>query len=170
MTKPDTKDETVRHGAMLSLAATLPRVTRKTLGRHGLAEAGLVADWASIVGAEIAERSLPLRLAFSASDRRNGTLHVRISGSLAIELQHLEPVIIERINGYFGYRAVTRLKIQQGPVPRPAAAPPRNNPVSPEIEASVGAQVAAIDDDALRQALAGFGRALNSRAAKPRSS
>lgn len=154
---------------MLSLAATLPRVTRAILGRHGLAEGGLVADWASIVGAEIAERSLPLRLAFATSERRNGTLHVRISGSLAIELQHLEPVIIERINGYFGFGAVTRLKIQQGPVPRPVAAPRPGVTVDPAIEVAVNSQVATVDNEELRQALAGFGRALNSRGTKDRA-
>ena len=35
-------------------------MTRRTLGRHGLAEGGLIADWAAIVGPMIAERSLPV--------------------------------------------------------------------------------------------------------------
>ena len=109
-------DESDRTNAMLSLAVTLPKVTRRTLGRHGLAEGGLVTDWAAVVGATIAERSLPLRLSFTGGERREGTLHVRVSGALALELQHLEPQVLERINGYFGYRAVARLRIHQGPV------------------------------------------------------
>jgi hypothetical protein len=32
--------------------------------------------------------------------------------------RHLEPIIIERINGFFGYRAVARLAIRQGPLPQ----------------------------------------------------
>lgn len=155
---------------MLSLAATLPKVTRTTLGRHGLAEGGLVADWGSIVGAEIAARSLPLRLAFSTGERRDGTLHVRVSGSLAIELQHLGPVIIDRINGYFGYGAVKRLKIMQGPVPNPAEIPRLDITVDPDVAAAVDSEVTPIGDDELRRALAGFGRALRGRAAKNRRS
>src|SRR5215510_8519193 len=152
-----------RTNAMLSLAATLPRVTRKILGRHGLAEGGLVADWASIVGATIAGCSLPLRLSFTGGERRDGTLHVRVAGALALELQHLEPQVLERINGYFGYRAVGRLKIHQGPVPAPPA--PRLPPAPPptaEADAEIGGLLSTVEDDGLREALRGLGHSLRS--------
>jgi len=157
-----------RTHAMLSLAVTLPKVTRRTLGRHGLAEGGLVTDWAAVVGQTIAERSLPLRLSFAGGERRDGTLHVRVSGALALELQHLEPLVLERINGYFGYRAVGRLRIHQGPVPglpepqRPPASAP-----SAEAEAAIASQVSAVEDEALREALRSLGRGL--RGARARS-
>jgi hypothetical protein len=162
-------DPESRTNAMLSLAATLPRVTRKTLGRHGLAEGGLITDWAAIVGSMIAERSLPLRLAFASGERRDGTLHVRVAGALALELQHLEPQVLERINGYFGYRAVARLRIHQGPVPvergpRPAPTPP----VAPEADAEIGLLVATVEDDGLRQALRSLGRSLHGTAGRRR--
>jgi hypothetical protein len=147
-----------RTNAMLSVAATLPRVTRKILGRHGLAEGGLVADWAAIVGATIAGCSLPLRLSFMGGERRDGTLHVRVSGALALELQHLEPQVLERINGYFGYRAVARLKIHQGPVPVERRI---QRPSPPAVdETDIADAVAGIADDGLRQALHGLARSL----------
>ena len=147
-----------RTNTMLSLAATLPRVTRKVLGRHGLAEGGLVADWAAVVGQQIADNSLPLRLSFNAAERRNGTLHVRVAGALALELQHLEPQILERINGSFGYRAVARLRIHQGPVP--IARRPERPPPAPVDEAAIAESVAVVEDDRLRQALHGLARSL----------
>lgn len=162
-------DRENRTYAMLSLAATLPRVTRRTLGRHGLAEGGLIADWTAIVGATIAERSLPLRLSFTGGERREGTLHVRVSGALALELQHLEPQILERINGYFGYRAVARLRIHQGPVPVETSArraPPP--PLAPAAETEIGTLVAAVADDGLRQALQELGRSLRRSASRRR--
>src|SRR5262245_44089797 len=154
-----------RTNALLSLAVTLPKVTRRTLGRHGLAEGALIADWASIVGAVIAERSLPLRLSFTGGERREGTLHVRVSGALALELQHLEPQILERINGFFGYRAVGRLKIHQGPVPveRRVRREPQA-PLAPAVETEIGSLVAAVEDDQLRQALLELGRSLRRKA------
>jgi len=157
-------DESDRTNAMLSLAVTLPKVTRRTLGRHGLAEGGLVTDWAAVVGATIAERSLPLQLSFTGGERREGTLHVRVSGALALELQHLEPQVLERINGYFGYRAVARLRIHQGPVPglpaprRPPAAAP-----TAEAEAEIGNLLSSVEDQDLREALRGLGRSLRGR-------
>jgi hypothetical protein len=163
------KEAEDRTCATLSLAATLQKVTRRTLGRHGLAEGGLVTDWAAVVGETIAERSLPLRLSFTGSGRRDGTLHVRVSGALALELQHLEPQILERINGYFGYRAVERLRIHQGPVPgrpiqrRPPAAAP-----TAAVEAEIGDLLTTVEDAHLREALRGLGRSLHSATAKPR--
>jgi len=157
-----------RTNALLSLAVTLPKVTRRTLGRHGMAEGGLVTDWSSIVGQTIAERSLPLRLSFTGGERREGTLHVRVSGALALELQHLEPQVLERINGYFGYRAVGRLKIHQGPVPAPPA--PRLPPAPPptaEAQAEIGNLLSTVEDDGLREALRGLGHSLRSMPRKP---
>ncbi|MCI0431159.1 MAG: DciA family protein [Rhodospirillales bacterium] len=157
-----------RTHAMLSLAVTLPKVTRRTLGRHGLAEGGLVTDWAAIVGSTIAERSLPLRLSFTGGERREGTLHVRVSGALALELQHLEPQVLERINGYFGYRAVGRLRIHQGPVPGLPA--PRRSPAAAptaEAEAEIGILLSSVEDPDLREALRGLGRSLRSTPRKP---
>lgn len=157
-----------RTNALLSLAVTLSKVTRRTLGRHGLAEGGLVTDWATIVGQTIAERSLPLRLSFTGGERREGTLHVRVSGALALELQHLEPQVLERINGYFGYRAVGRLKIHQGPVPAaPAPRLPPGPPPSAEAEVEIGNLLATVEDDELREALRCLGRSLRGTVRKP---
>jgi hypothetical protein len=157
-----------RTNAMLSLAVTLPKVTRRTLGRHGLAEGGLVTDWAAVVGANIAERSLPLRLSFTGGERREGTLHVRVSGALALELQHLEPQILERINGYFGYRAVGRLRIHQGPVPGlPATRRPPAVAPTAAVDAEIGNLLSGVDDPDLREALRGLGRSLRTTVRKP---
>jgi hypothetical protein len=155
-------DSAERTNAMLSIATALPRITRKTLGRRGLAEGSLVTDWATVVGPLIAERSLPLRLKFAGAERSDGTLHVRVSGALALELQHLEPQVLERINGYFGYRAVGRLRIHQGPVPAGRGAPqtPRNA-LAPQIDVEIGTLVSTVDDDDLRRALHELGRSLH---------
>ena len=161
-------DSENRTHAMLSLAVTLPKVTRRTLGRHGLAEGGLVTDWAAVVGQTIAERSLPLRLSFTSRERRDGTLHVRVSGALALELQHLEPLVLERINGYFGYRAVGRLRIHQGPVPSlpESRRPPASAPTA-QAEAEIGSLLSGVEDPDLREALRGLGRSLRSTVRKP---
>jgi hypothetical protein len=145
-----------------SLGSLLLKAARPVLGRHGLAAGGLVADWPSIVGAQLAQCCVPMRLAFPPAERANGTLHLRVQGPLALELQHLEPVVLERINSYFGYRAVAKLRIQQGPVPRPAR-PRTARPEATEQDPAVETAVSGIDDPALRQRLSRFGHALKSR-------
>lgn len=163
-------DAASRKGRMQALAAALPRIAGKALGKRGLAEGGLVADWSAIVGPALAQSCLPVKLAFAGRDRREGTLHLRVAGAIALELQHLEPQLIERINGYVGYRAVARLKLERGPLPRPARAPrlaePEMPALAPDEEAAIGDAVAPVTDDALRESLARLGRALAGDAKK----
>ena len=55
-----------------SLGSLLPKVARPVLGRHGLAAGGIVADWPSIVGAQLADCCVPMRLAFPPGERTDG--------------------------------------------------------------------------------------------------
>jgi hypothetical protein len=155
--KPETGP---RRAGLRALATSLPRVTKRLFGKRGFAEGGLAADWSGIVGAELAARCRPGKLAFNrATERREGTLTLRVEAPFATEVQHLSPQIMERINGYLGYRAVARLRLHQVPYrPRPAteaAAPP-----APEITPELAARLEAVEDPELRAALGRLGRAL----------
>ncbi|MFQ5774476.1 MAG: DUF721 domain-containing protein [Kiloniellaceae bacterium] len=155
----------VRRAGLRALAATLPKVTRRALGRRGFAEAGLIADWPSIVGEAVAARCAPKKLDRPRPGRQGeGTLTLRVEAGFALELQHLAPLLIERVNGYFGYRAVSRLKLFQaqalGPG-APARRPPR--PLSAEEENALRRRTGAVEDEDLRQALERLGRAMLQR-------
>ncbi len=104
-----------RIGGVRTLATLMPKLTRPILGRRGFAEASVITEWATIVGTELAASSQPEKLQFPGGERVSGVLHVRVSGGTATELLHLEPQIVERINGHFGYRAVRKLKLVHVP-------------------------------------------------------
>ena len=159
-------DQTKRRRGLHALAATLPKVTRRALGRRGFAEGGLIAEWPSVVGREIAARCLPAKLALARPGRReDGTLTLRVEPGFATELQHLAPQIIERVNGYLGYRAVDRLILKQGPLPGPEeeATPPPHQLTADEA-AALKDRLSAVDDDELRAALERLGRAVRRHA------
>jgi hypothetical protein len=147
-----------------ALGETVDVVARPMFGRRGFAGSRVIAEWVSIVGEPLAARSLPERVTRPVDGRDGGTLHVRVaSGALAVELQHLEPVIVERINTWFGYRAVARLKLAHGPIPErrvERAAPPV---LAPADEATIEDLAAAIEDPTLRQALRDLGKRLFAR-------
>jgi hypothetical protein len=149
-----------RQGGMRALAAALPAISGRALGRRGFGEAGIVTDWAAIVGETLAGQSLPLKLSFPPGRREEGVLLVRVAGPLAIELQHLAPLVLERVNAYLGYRAVTQLRLRQGPLPERPRPPPEEAALPPLAEAELRRQTAAVEDPALREALEGLGRAL----------
>lgn len=146
----------------VALAAMLSRITGAALRKRGFAESAVVTNWAEIIGPELAADTAPQKLAFPRGGRSGGTLHVRVVGALATELQHLEPLVIERINTYFGYRAVARLALVQGPLParRDAARRTPQAPLDAAEERSIENTVSDIEDDSLRRALAGLGRSV----------
>ena len=86
---------------------------------------------------------------------------MRCEGARALLFQHDVPQILERINAHFGYLAVARLRIVQKPIPRPVVpARPRLRPLSAAEEARLAGLVDGVEDDGLRRALTGLGRAV----------
>jgi len=153
-------DDKRRGHGMMAMAAISERVTRPLFGRFGFANGALAADWAAIVGSAVAAHTLPLRIKFPPKERTEGTLVIKVASSaFATELQHLEPLVLERINSHFGYRAVARLQLRHGPLPpRPTRpAPPPEAEPDPEL----ARRLARVDDPELREALERLGRRLN---------
>jgi len=164
--KPPSDDRKRRAGGLRAIATALPQVTGKALGKLKPAEAALLADWAAIVGAEVAAWARPRRLRFPRKEeRREGTLVLVVDPAFALDLQHRQDQLLNRINGFFGYRAVARLRMEQGALPAPrqdaTEQPPRA--LAPVRAARLAAQVEAIEDEALRQALLRLGRAIAAR-------
>jgi hypothetical protein len=148
-----------RRGRLQSVGAMLPRIAGKALHKQGLGEAQLVQNWAAIVGEKYAKSTSPEKLSFGRGERRDGTLRLRVAPGVAIEIQHSEPVLLERINGFFGYRAVARLSLQQTWTRRQEP-PPRLRPLREGEAGALDQRVAPIPDDDLRQSLRRLGAAI----------
>ncbi|MGH7064449.1 MAG: DUF721 domain-containing protein [Stellaceae bacterium] len=115
----------------------------------------LKSEWATIVGAEWAASTWPTALA------RGGVLKLHCAPAVALELQHRAPLLIARLNRFFGREAVTRLSIVQAlPPPAASARGPLASPVSAAEAAVVDRHVAGIGDPQLRAALSRLGRAV----------
>jgi len=150
-----------RRGRLRAIAAEIPGIAGAALGKRGFGEAQLVAQWPSIIGESLAQGVSPERLSFARGERREGTLHLRVAPGLALEVQHREPVLVERINAFFGYRAVARLALKQGPPAfPPAPPPPRPRPLKAEERQSLDRRLAGIEDADLKAALQRLGEAV----------
>jgi hypothetical protein len=158
-----------RKQGLRALAALVPGATRAARAKRSSTEAALLLDWSEIVGREIAARSRPGRLIFSPpGSRREGRLGVAVDPAFALDLQHLAPLVIERINGYFGYRAVAELKLRQEPIRRQdRPLPPRPQPLSGATRAALDQRLQGIEDPELRGALQRLAEAVASRKAGP---
>ena len=112
-----------RGGGLRRLPELLGRVLDPAARRRGLAEARLLTDWRLILGPQLGARCQPVRL--SGARGAPGVLTVHVGGASALELQHGEPQVVERINDFFGYPAVARLRLIQAPPVRPVKPPAR---------------------------------------------
>jgi hypothetical protein len=146
------------------LARIVPKVAGKALGKRGMAFGTLITDWATIMGPELARTTLPQKLAFPPGQREGATLHLKVSGSAALEVQHSEPQLIERINAFFGYQAVERIKLIQGPLPGGPRRPKVQRPMTAEEESSIQRAAQSVEDEGLRDALIRLGRAVHAKA------
>ena len=149
------------------LGVALAKVTKTAYRRRGFAMGDVLTNWGAIVGDTLATQSCPESLTFPPEKTNGGTLRIRVSGPLALELQHLSPLVIERINGYYGFRAVERLSFIQGVIPRPEKKRrPMARPLTAEEEQTLNALVPDLEDGDLRQSLLALGRSVLIRDAK----
>ena len=93
------------------LAHLLPKITQEVFRDRGFYQASILTNWSEIVGEELGSRSCPEKIS------KGGILTVRVEGSFALEFQHIEPQLLERIATHFGHRAVNRISLRQGPMP-----------------------------------------------------
>ncbi len=127
--------------------------------RRGFAQASLLADWAMIAGHVLAQRCQPIRVDYAPGRRSGGTLLLQVTGAAALEVQHAAPQLVERINGYFGHRAVRQLRLLQMPFARMAPPlPPPHRILAPREEAALAAAVTEVTDAPLQAALLALGR------------
>jgi hypothetical protein len=146
-----------RRPGFRAAGASLARVVGPVVAKHGGGIlARLKSDWTAIVGADLAAACWPEALG------RGGTLKLRVTPMKALEIQHRAPLVIERINLYFGREAVARLALIQGALPLPAAAPARDTvrPLATSEATALDRQLAEIGDPELRRALDRLGRAV----------
>lgn len=102
------------------LKGCVESLVRPVFKAQGAAASKLAMEWSQIVGREMAAYTAPTKLTFAKDKNNEGTLTIACEGAHALTFQHMQPVIIERIASYFGYRAVARISIEQRPLSAPA--------------------------------------------------
>lgn len=136
------------------------------LAKQGFGESGIILNWEEIVGIRIARACEPIKLQWPPRGGMRGpdilpepaVLVLRVEGAFAIELQHLAPIVIERVNAHLGWRCIARLALRQGPLLRDARQKSGAAlAVNPEALALAQASAAAIEHAPLREALIRLG-------------
>ena len=127
--------------------------------------------WEEIVDRATARHAQPERLVWPRESGdpdaagAGATLVIRADAGAALTLQHTAPQLIERINVFFGWRAVARLKLVQhrSPAPLPEKPAARTAPSEGDIRAA-RERVAGVDHAKLSEALVRLGAHVNASA------
>lgn len=108
----------------------LPKLTKRAFEKFGFATAAIATDWEAIVGDELAAKARPERLTWprqagqenddagQGCGRSGATLTLRVSPASALEIDYSRGLLQDRLNAYFGYRAIAKIKVIQGEMPQ----------------------------------------------------
>ncbi|SON54676.1 Zn-ribbon-containing, putative RNA-binding protein [Hartmannibacter diazotrophicus] len=159
-----------RRKGPVPIADMIPGALSPACRKRGFNSVELVAHWPDIVGDIYAETTQPDRITWprlpagvEVDAAEPATLTLRASGTTALRLQHDLPRVIERINMFFGWRAVGRIRIVQMPLqPSLRRQRPKLGALPEEKRQKVHEACAGIEDDGLRAAVERLGRALAS--------
>ena len=112
--RPESKEDSPRRGYARPCGDLVGDIAGTTFKRFGFVQGAIVSRWAEIVGERYAKVSTPESIRFPAGKKAGGTLTLSVEGAHAPLMQHLGPLIIERVNRFFGYEAVSKLAFRQG--------------------------------------------------------
>jgi len=109
-----------RNFVPVSIADSLKTINKKFLYKYGKLDFTIHSKWANIVGKFFVNHSEPQKITSVANSVNDSGetiydryLHVNVSPAAALEFQHFQDKIIEKINSYFGYKAIKGIKIYQ---------------------------------------------------------
>ncbi len=156
--------ERPRGGQARAISDLMPEIGRTAFRRFGFVQSSVVSRWPEIVGPRHARVCAPESIRFPPGEKSEGILQLVVVPAHAPIIQHVIPEIIERVNRFFGYKAVARVKLRQGEVKPPdgqkrPAAPPSLKPIPMEL----GESLRDIGDPELRAVLESLARSLGTQ-------
>lgn len=159
--------ERARGGTAKPIGELMPEIGRTAFRRFGFVQSSVVTRWPEIVGPQHARVCAPESIRFPPGEKSQGMMQLVVTPAHAPLIQQVIPEIIERVNRFFGYSAVARIKLRQGAVQppqdsKPVKAPPSLKPIPMEL----GDSLRDIGDAELRTVLESLARSLDNQETK----
>ncbi|MEX2520333.1 MAG: DUF721 domain-containing protein [Paracoccaceae bacterium] len=147
-----------RGRGFLSAAELAPTVLKSTGAKRGFAELRLLTEWRAVVGEALAGVCRPLKVSYGGRSGAGlgATLVIAAEGARAPEIEMQKTRIIERVNTFYGYRAISRIAIDQSRAPL-LRMPNGMAETATPFEGPPPQPVAGVADDHLALALARLG-------------
>ncbi len=106
----------IRYHRPKSFESLYDDLTKSTFKKYGFINVKILNQWDIIVGEALAKVCLPEKITFEPGQTRSGILHITVTNpAFSLEIQSYEGRIIERIATFFGYKAVSKIRIAVKP-------------------------------------------------------
>jgi len=151
MSKRPTISDAPRRGHARAAGEIAGDISGMAFKKFGFVQGAVVSRWKEIVGERYARVSVPESIRFPAGKKSEGTLSLLVEGSHAPLMQHMTPMIVERVNRFFGYPAVARVAFRQGRIESGGTRPVRQSPAP--VPSDIGDGLRHIADPELRACL-----------------
>ena len=160
----------------MKISDSLHGINRKFLYKFGKLDYIIHAKWSEIVGSFFVQHSEPQKISsISQSTNEKGRdihdkyLHVNVTPSAAVEFQHFHNKIVEKINSYFGYKAIKGIKIHQQLIKQENIVTKKNNMNFINIKQKtqeVKNEISKINDKDLEQSIVNLGLSITNEEEK----
>jgi hypothetical protein len=162
---PASATEAPRSGRARRAGDIVGKIGGVAFKRFGFVQGAIVSRWSEIVGERYAKVSSPESIRFPAGRKSGGVLTLLVEGAHAPLMQHLTPLIIERVNRFFGHEAIDRVAFRQGRAAPPP--PPFKRPEPRPVPRELGEGLRQIADPELRACLESLAARLDSSSGPP---
>ncbi|NBC35851.1 DUF721 domain-containing protein [Novosphingobium sp. FSY-8] len=157
--------ERPRGGQARAIADLMPDIGRSAFRRFGFVQSSVVTRWPEIIGPTHSRHCMPEAIRFPPGEKSDGILQLVVAPAHAPMISCIIPEIIDRVNRFFGYNAVAKVKMRQGQVElRPEVDPARPSPTAPPslkpIPIELGDSLRDIGDPELKAVLESLARSM----------
>jgi len=132
----------------------------KAATKRGFSQSRLLTDWRLAAGDLLADKCIPVKVSYTQKGTGLGaTLIVAAKGADAPEIEYMKDQLIERVNGFYGYRAISKIHINQAASgwSNSTVNKKQQNVISPDERKMAENEVINIKDAALSDALMRLG-------------
>ena len=149
------------------IGSTIKKISRNFTSKFGKIEFIIHSNWPKIAGSYFSEYSEPKGVSniYDSENEFGETvyksyLNVSVAPAAALEFQHFKDTIIDKINSYFGYRAIMDLRIQQNYIPNikiPEIQKGYNQKISEKDKINIKNRVGDMKNNELKNSLVNLG-------------
>ncbi|MBX4336118.1 DUF721 domain-containing protein [Bartonella raoultii] len=141
-----------------SLSETASQILDPVLRKRTGLNIALIEHWPQIVGYDIGEYTMPLKILWKRRADQDevfepATLIVACEGYSALKLLHETDELLHKINGFLGYIAINRIKIEQRHISIRTNHLPRKPALSEKDKKYIEQMLEEVENKNLRQSL-----------------